>query len=642
MNHPCPSHVFCPNTLPSDLEFDSPLANFTSQQPDPNLFFGINFGWDNNLPNLGDSFTETQPGFCESLVSQDAADICAAQQQFTGTTGGANGGDVWRNPDQTQVQLVGCDFTQCSYTCPDGLMFTWTILAGAVVSWNKILANRIANSLACNYARLRHVCLPSLAGACLGQPYQGIIVPTGASPFTFSITSGSLPPGLSLNQTSPNSAVITGTPTQAGNFPFTVQATDNFGNFMTKQYVLPVLSMNTPAQAGQGAAYAFQFTVAGGTAPYTFAIVSGTLPAGLSMSSAGVVSGTPTTIGASTVLVSVADSSGNSCSFFETFNVVLTGFQICNWATLLSKMTVPVTWPAHGPPEWNGVFNLKSFFQAPGFTNDPIWYFTGQSISGKSVSADASPLYPNGDWQDDPGTSFTSLEFDHLTGQWFLFLQSSNPADANVGTWIMTNNDPTNPAGVYTLSAAPGFTTPPNIITVQKVGAVCCPNWSALQWTAPVLTPGNGGGTCSASASGNTATIAGTGGGASCSQVTGLTGTVGYTGPDFDAFITLNVTNFTPNGQEDGGSFDILQDAGFLARVRIGDLFGGNKMHIEDADGTRDINGAMPGTFTIHIHGVTTAGSVIKFQTTGSEIFASWVFACVGPSTLNYNLSVSC
>jgi hypothetical protein len=192
-------------------------------------------------------------------------------------------------------------------------------------------------------------------------------------------------------------------------------------------------------------------------------------------------------------------------------------------------MTVPGTWPASGLAVWNGVFNLKTFFQAPGFTNDPIWYFIGQSIQGKSVSADQSGiLYPNGDWQDNQ--TFTTLEYDHTTGTWFLFLQSTNVADLNVGTWTFINHDPSNPAGVYTLSSAPGFTTPPNIITVAAVGGVCCPNWSQMQWTAPILAPGNGGGTCSGSGVGNTVTITGTGGGASCSQVTGLTGTLNYAG----------------------------------------------------------------------------------------------------------------
>lgn len=59
-----------------------------------------------------------------------------------------------------------------------------------------------------------------------------------------------------------------------------------------------------------------------GTAPYTFSIYSGSLPAGLSMSSSGLITGTPTTSGESFVCIQVTDAAGcqlTKCFFVETF-----------------------------------------------------------------------------------------------------------------------------------------------------------------------------------------------------------------------------------------------------------------------------------------------------------------------------------
>lgn len=67
----------------------------------------------------------------------------------------------------------------------------------------------------------------------------------------------------------------------------------------------------------------FQFTPYGGTAPYTFTIYSGTLPPGLSLSSSGVISGTPTTAGEYLVCFTVTDSVGchlTKCFYIEVYN----------------------------------------------------------------------------------------------------------------------------------------------------------------------------------------------------------------------------------------------------------------------------------------------------------------------------------
>jgi large repetitive protein len=63
--------------------------------------------------------------------------------------------------------------------------------------------------------------LPAAAG---GQPYSATLAATGGTtPYTWSLSSGSLPPGLTLN---PSTGVISGTPDVAGTYTFTVAVTD--------------------------------------------------------------------------------------------------------------------------------------------------------------------------------------------------------------------------------------------------------------------------------------------------------------------------------------------------------------------------------------------------------------------------------
>ena len=107
---------------------------------------------------------------------------------------------------------------------------------------------------------------------------------------------GTLPGGISLS----NSGVLSGTPNTATNQTFTVRAIDANGCAGTINYTLapacptitsPLVSL---AVGTAGSAYSQTLTATGGNAPYTWAVQSGTLPAGLILSSGGVISGTPT------------------------------------------------------------------------------------------------------------------------------------------------------------------------------------------------------------------------------------------------------------------------------------------------------------------------------------------------------------
>jgi hypothetical protein len=135
----------------------------------------------------------------------------------------------------------------------------------------------------------------------------------GTPAYTWSVSDGSLPPGLSLNS---STGAISGTPTAAGTYSFTVKVTDNAGVTATK--ALSILINAAPAittvslPAGDvGVAYSRTLTASSGTSPYTWSILSGSLPTGLSLnSSTGAVYGIPTVAGTYSFTVKVTDNAG--------------------------------------------------------------------------------------------------------------------------------------------------------------------------------------------------------------------------------------------------------------------------------------------------------------------------------------------
>lgn len=154
-----------------------------------------------------------------------------------------------------------------------------------------------------------------LPGATRGTTYStALLLKAGSPGIVWSIASGSLPAGLTLSATT---GQISGTPTIAGTFSFTVQVTVKSTPVQTSKapFTLtvgaPVLAMTVPAvTAGQvGAAYALKPQASGGTPAYKWSLTSGSLAPGLSLSaSTGQITGAPTTSGSYTFQLRLADS----------------------------------------------------------------------------------------------------------------------------------------------------------------------------------------------------------------------------------------------------------------------------------------------------------------------------------------------
>ncbi len=268
--------------------------------------------------------------------------------------------------------------------------------AAALVQVN-VVSLGIAGTGAYTYNPGPALLFPAPPGGEVGVAYSDQLTVTGGtSPFTWSVSAGSLPPGVTLGA---STGLLSGTPTTAGSYSFTVKVTDNSGLSDTEagepdhhrravaelprpaarldqhrlqrhadrvrrhQPVHLVGERRQPARrasasapagpsaaprprpaptasrsrsptptarratqatsitinagvsttfaappAGQvGVAYTDTLTATGGTAPYTWSVNAGSLPPGITLSSAGVLAGTPTTAGSYPFTVNVID-----------------------------------------------------------------------------------------------------------------------------------------------------------------------------------------------------------------------------------------------------------------------------------------------------------------------------------------------
>jgi len=169
-----------------------------------------------------------------------------------------------------------------------------------------------------------------LPGANLGQSYQGIIEASNGTVDTFTLTSGSLPPGLSMpSRYSAFGTIVAGTPTEQGTFAFTVHAVAPNGSSTQRAYSITVgpplpLAITSPSTlfAGTvGQQYYATFSSSGGEAPYTWSLVSGQFPPGLGLTSPyapsdnnSELAGTPTTAATFTFTMRVTDGLGDQAS----------------------------------------------------------------------------------------------------------------------------------------------------------------------------------------------------------------------------------------------------------------------------------------------------------------------------------------
>jgi large repetitive protein len=209
-----------------------------------------------------------------------------------------------------------------------------------------------------------------------GQPYsQQLAVAGGQGPYSWSVL-GALPPGLTLN----GDGFLSGSPGGAGPFGFRVLVTDSLGRATAESCSLTVaraefgLTSCPLPNATAGVDYSMTMRADGGLAPYYFSMASA-LPAGLTLNSAGLLSGRPRQPGAFPINVRVMDSRGRTAT------------QPCHITVNPTQLQISGSCPL---PEAKVGTSYLQRFSATGGASPYVFRVDGRLPGGLAMAADGS------------------------------------------------------------------------------------------------------------------------------------------------------------------------------------------------------------------------------------------------------------
>ena len=175
------------------------------------------------------------------------------------------------------------------------------------------------------------ITVTSLPSGVLGVPYSQVLAASGGmTPYIWMVSSGNLPFGLTLA----SNGTIRGTPTaSAQSSSFTVKVTDSRSPAQSASQPLSItitsgsstVSITTTSLPSgvAGTSYSSALSASGGKPPYSWVVVSGNLPNGLTLASNGTISGTPTQSGTFPITVQVKDSSSPAQTASQGFSIVI-------------------------------------------------------------------------------------------------------------------------------------------------------------------------------------------------------------------------------------------------------------------------------------------------------------------------------
>lgn len=239
-----------------------------------------------------------------------------------------------------------------------------------------------SNALIVNIYSALQITTSSLHNGTLAASYSGSLTANGGvTPYNWKIVSGSLPPGITLA----SNGTLAGTPTVAGSYSFTIQATDAESVPQTVSVPLSLtisstgstlLSITTSSlpEGGVNHSYSASLAANGGTSPYSWTLVSGSLPVGVSLSTAGVISGTPTAAGTFTFAVQAKDSEASPQSATTSLSLTVIPLALQVSSTSLPSATVNVAY--------------STTLSATGGTQPYTWLIsTGQLPNGIGLSS---------------------------------------------------------------------------------------------------------------------------------------------------------------------------------------------------------------------------------------------------------------
>jgi putative Ig domain-containing protein len=278
--------------------------------------------------------------------------------------------------------LSGQTATAVTYTAPASI----TTASTATITATSVFDNTKTSTLTVNLVPPPSVTTTSLAAGTVATAYSATLAATnGVSPYTWSVTVGALPTGLTL---AAGTGAITGTPTAYGTSNFTVQVKDanNFtaiAALSIKISPAPVVITTTSLPNGvvNSAGYSATLASTGGATPITWswtAQAGSTLPPGLVIApSTGVISGTPTSAGTFNVSVTATDSSTPALSASKNFSI-----------TIIPQLAITTTSPLP-----NGITTTAYTgvtLASTGGSGAVVWSLTGGTTLPANLSLNAS------------------------------------------------------------------------------------------------------------------------------------------------------------------------------------------------------------------------------------------------------------
>jgi subtilisin family serine protease len=303
--------------------------------------------------------------------------------------------------------------------------------------------------VACNTITVTN---PANSTGTAASPFSEIFTSSGGlGTVTFSLGSGTLPAGLTLA----SNGTLSGTPTQVGSFPITVTATDGMGcpgtgpayNLtITCQSISVTNPVVTTGKVGQ--VFNQTFTSAGGIGTVTFSTTS-TLPTGLTLSTGGVLSGTPAQSGSFPIVVKATDQNGcfGNGATYNLFiqplpavasdfdgdrksDIVLqrTNFDVAIWLMDGLMINAGRLQPTSLPP-----VRLTGDFDGDGKA-DLLWQLP---ISGTVQIAKMDGFTGVSITTVHPGTAFVPMFSGDFNGDGKADVVLQNPANGAIAVWIM-------------------------------------------------------------------------------------------------------------------------------------------------------------------------------------------------------------
>jgi hypothetical protein len=255
------------------------------------------------------------PAVSVALSPASASVIVSQTQQFTATVSGTSNTAVsWRvNGVAGGNSTIGTVSSGGLYTTPAAVPSPATVTVAATSAAD---TTKSAGATVTVTVPTLSLTTASLPNGTTGVAYSATLAATGGTtPYTWSILSGLLPAGIGLGTTT---GIISGTPSTAASYTVTVQVTDAAGQHTSALFTVVVVlctsclppSVTTTSLPNGlvGNAYTATLAATSGTPPYTWSRASGTLPTGLSLSSSGTISGTPTATGSYAFAIQVLDS----------------------------------------------------------------------------------------------------------------------------------------------------------------------------------------------------------------------------------------------------------------------------------------------------------------------------------------------